>query len=70
MNRDFSDDAIDALIAASLRQEYSSDAPTEESIAAAIKAADVEAPEDVARLERIRARLEGNSSGMRFDHSP
>jgi len=57
MNHDFSDYAIDALVAASLRQGYSADAPTEASIVAAIKAAAVEAPEDAARLERIRARL-------------
>ena len=60
MNHDFSDDAIDALVAASLRQGYSSDAPTEASIVAAIKAAAVEAPEDASRLERIRARLATN----------
>jgi hypothetical protein len=57
MNHDFSDAAIDALIAASLRQGYSSDEPSEASIAAAINVAAIEAPEDTARLERIRARL-------------
>lgn len=62
MNHEFSDDAIDALVAASLRQAYSSDAPTEASIAAAIKAAAVEEPEDAARLQRIRERLATSTS--------
>lgn len=62
MNHEFSDGAIDALIAASLRYAYSSDSPSEASIAAAIKAAAIEEPEDAARLQRIRERLATSAS--------
>lgn len=56
-DHEFSDGAIDALIAASLRHAYSSDPPSEASIADAIKAATIEEPEDDARLERIRQSI-------------
>ena len=54
MNHEFSDGAIDALIAASLRQAYSSDDASEASIEAAIKAAAKEDADDAERLQRIR----------------
>lgn len=62
MNHEFSDGAIDALIAASLRQAYSDDPPTDASIDAAIKAASVEDPGDAERLQRIRSRLSAGAA--------
>lgn len=63
MTHEFSDGAIDALIAASLRQKYSSDTPNEETIKAAIKAASINDPEDAERLQRIRNRLNQKPGG-------
>jgi hypothetical protein len=63
MTHEFSDGAIDALIAASLRQKYTSDTPSEENIEAAIKAASINDPEDAERLQRIRNRLNQKSGG-------